>query len=125
MSTPTLTTTTALWTAILFDLDGTITDSAPGITASLARTFETLGRPVPDAAELLAYVGPPLLDSFRERAGMSEEQAWEAIRAYRADYNGSAIDTSRRCATLVCRPAASSMRKRRVRTPRRMSNSWT
>ncbi|KQW04977.1 haloacid dehalogenase [Leifsonia sp. Root4] len=94
MSTPTLTTATALWSAILFDLDGTITDSAPGITASLARTFETLGRPVPDAAELLAYVGPPLLDSFRERAGMSEEQAWEAINAYRADYNGSAIDTA-------------------------------
>ncbi|MET0854378.1 MAG: HAD hydrolase-like protein [Microterricola sp.] len=94
MSTPTLTTATALWSAILFDLDGTITDSAPGITASLARTFETLGRPVPDAAELLAYVGPPLLDSFRERAGMSDEQAWEAINAYRADYNGSAIDTA-------------------------------
>ena len=94
MSIPTLTTATALWSAILFDLDGTITDSAPGITASLARTFETLGRPVPDAAELLAYVGPPLLDSFRERAGMSDEQAWEAINAYRADYNGSAIDTA-------------------------------
>lgn len=94
MSTPTLTTATALWSAILFDLDGTITDSAPGITASLARTFEILGRPVPDAAELLAYVGPPLLDSFRERAGMSDEQAWEAINTYRADYNGSAIDTA-------------------------------
>ncbi|HEY9423954.1 MAG TPA: HAD hydrolase-like protein [Microterricola sp.] len=94
MSIPTLTTATALWSAILFDLDGTITDSAPGITASLARTFATLGRPVPDAAELLAYVGPPLLDSFRERAGMSDEQAWEAINAYRADYNGSAIDTA-------------------------------
>ncbi|WP_129586738.1 HAD hydrolase-like protein [Microterricola viridarii] len=97
MSTPILTTpptATTVWSAILFDLDGTITDSAPGITASLARTFEALGRPVPDAAELLAYVGPPLLDSFRTRAGMSEDEAWEAIRVYRADYNGSALDTA-------------------------------
>ncbi len=97
MSTPILTTTptaTSTWSAILFDLDGTITDSAPGITASLARTFEALGRPVPPAAELLAYVGPPLLDSFRSRAGMSEDEAWEAMRVYRADYNGSALDTA-------------------------------
>ncbi len=94
MSTPTLTTATSAWSAILFDLDGTITDSAPGITASLAHTLQSLGRPVPDKAGLLAYVGPPLLDSFRQLAGMSEEQAWEAIGVYRADYNGSAIDTA-------------------------------
>ncbi len=42
--TPTVTRT---WTCILFDLDGTLTDSAPGITASLVSTFETFGLPVP------------------------------------------------------------------------------
>ena len=62
---------TAPFTSILFDLDGTIIDSAPGITATLAYTFETMGRPVPSPAELLAYVGPPILDSFRDRAGMT------------------------------------------------------
>lgn len=89
---PTLTRT---WSAILFDLDGTITDSAPAITNSLARTFALLGRPVPSAAELLAYVGPPLLAAFREYAGMTADEAHEALQVYRADYQGEAsLDTA-------------------------------
>jgi phosphoglycolate phosphatase len=74
------------FTSILFDLDGTIVDSAPGITSTLAYTFEELGRPVPGPAELLAYVGPPILDSFRERAGMSMGEAAEALAIYRPRY---------------------------------------
>ena len=74
------------YTAILFDLDGTIVDSAPGITATLAYTFEQLGRPVPSPAELVAYVGPPILDSFRERGGMTHAQAEEALDVYRPQY---------------------------------------
>jgi phosphoglycolate phosphatase len=89
---PTLTRT---WSAILFDLDGTITDSAPAITNSLARTFTALGRPVPPAAELLAYVGPPLLAAFREYAGMTHAEADEALKVYRSDYQGPAsLDTA-------------------------------
>jgi phosphoglycolate phosphatase len=89
---PTLTRT---WSAVLFDLDGTITDSAPGITRSLARTFALLGRPVPPAAELLAYVGPPLLAAFREYAEMTPDEAIEALAVYRADYQGAAaLDTA-------------------------------
>jgi phosphoglycolate phosphatase len=74
------------FTSILFDLDGTIVDSAPGITATLAYTFEELGRPIPSPAELLAYVGPPILDSFRDRAGMSLGEAAEALAIYRPRY---------------------------------------
>jgi phosphoglycolate phosphatase len=74
------------FTSILFDLDGTIVDSAPGITSTLAYTFEELGRPVPGPAELLAYVGPPILDSFRERAGMSIGEAAAALAVYRPRY---------------------------------------
>lgn len=89
---PTLTRT---WSAILFDLDGTITDSAPAITNSLARTFAVLGRPVPSDAELLAYVGPPMLAAFREYAGMTPDEATEALTVYRADYQGeSSLDTA-------------------------------
>jgi phosphoglycolate phosphatase len=89
---PTLTRT---WSAILFDLDGTITDSAPAITNSLARTFALLGRPVPSEAQLMSYVGPPLLAAFREFAGMTEEEAREALAVYRADYQGDAsLDTA-------------------------------
>ncbi len=77
---------TAPWSCILFDLDGTIVDSAPGITASLAWTLEQLGRPVPMPAELLEWVGPPILDSFRDREGMTLEQAQYALDTYRPHY---------------------------------------
>ncbi|MGO4594587.1 HAD hydrolase-like protein [Leifsonia sp. 2TAF2] len=81
--TPTVTRT---WTCVLFDLDGTLTDSAPGITSSLARMFAALGRPVPSPAQLLEYVGPPLLDSLKSFGGMTEAEAREALAVYREDY---------------------------------------
>lgn len=74
------------YTAVLFDLDGTIVDSAPGITSTLAATFEALGLPVPSPAELLTYVGPPLLDSFRELAGFDEALSQRALDIYRGIY---------------------------------------
>jgi len=83
------------WTCILFDLDGTITDSAPGITGTLVDTFVELGRPVPTPVELLAYVGPPLLDAFRALGGMSVEEAQAALVVYRRRYNaGGLFDSS-------------------------------
>lgn len=81
------TTVTRTWTCVLFDLDGTITDSAPGITSSLVTTFETLGLPVPSPARLVEYVGPPLLDSLQQYAGMSEQEARDALTIYRVDYH--------------------------------------
>jgi phosphoglycolate phosphatase len=83
------------FTSILFDLDGTIIDSAPGITATLVYTFETMGLPIPSPAELLAYVGPPILDSFRDRGGMSLGEAAEALAIYRPRYlESGALDSS-------------------------------
>ncbi|AXE53748.1 HAD hydrolase-like protein [Aurantimicrobium sp. MWH-Uga1] len=74
------------WSAVLFDLDGTILDSAPGIIDALTDTFAHLGLPVPSREEFMAYIGPPLLASFQERAGMTEVQAREALTIYRKDY---------------------------------------
>jgi len=74
------------WTCILFDLDGTISDSAPGITASLGYMFEKMGREVPGPEELLAWVGPPILESFRVRAGMDETESAQALAIYRQHY---------------------------------------
>ena len=74
------------YSAILIDLDGTIIDSAPGITSSLAWTFEQLSLPVPAPAELLAYVGPPLLDAFRDLAGFDAAGAQRALELYRIHY---------------------------------------
>lgn len=72
------------WSCILFDLDGTITDSAPGIVGRLSRTLQAMGRPVPLPAELVAFVGPPILDGFRDVASMNEAEAKDALRVYRS-----------------------------------------
>ncbi|HWH26467.1 MAG TPA: HAD hydrolase-like protein [Pseudolysinimonas sp.] len=79
------------YSAVLFDLDGTIVDSAPGITASLAFTFEELGMPVPAPAELLSYVGPPILDSFRDLAGFTPQESVRALRIYRTHYISTGV----------------------------------
>ena len=74
------------WSAVLFDLDGTILDSAPGIIDALTDTFTHLGLAVPSREEFMAYIGPPLLASLQERAGLSEEKAREAMEIYRKDF---------------------------------------
>ena len=79
------------YTAVLFDLDGTIVDSAPGITATLAETFLRMPLPVPSPAELLAYVGPPILDSFRDLAHFDTETAQRALAIYRPLYLANGV----------------------------------
>lgn len=79
------------YTAILFDLDGTILDSAPGITSSLAYTYEAMGLPVPAPAKLLEWVGPPIMDSFRDLAGFDPETSLRALAIYREHYVQSGI----------------------------------
>ena len=74
------------YTAVLFDLDGTIVDSAPGITASLAKTLADLHEPIQTPAELLRWVGPPILDSFRDLGGFDEEESERALEIYRGHY---------------------------------------
>ena len=51
---------------ILFDLDGTLTDSAEGIVNSVVYALERKGIPYVNKQELRRFVGPPLQDSFRE-----------------------------------------------------------
>jgi phosphoglycolate phosphatase len=49
---------------LFFDLDGTLIDSAVGITRCVAHALEQLGEPVPEDAALRRWIGPPLRDSF-------------------------------------------------------------
>jgi phosphoglycolate phosphatase len=69
---------------VLFDLDGTLTASGPGITHSAASALQAVGRPPLDAAALLGFIGPPLIESFREIAGLDEATVIEALVAYRS-----------------------------------------
>ncbi|MDM7856051.1 HAD hydrolase-like protein [Cellulomonas alba] len=70
---------------VLLDLDGTLTDSGPGIFACAADAFRTLGLPVPTAAELRTFVGPPIADSFRAH-GVPADRVRDAVTAYRAAF---------------------------------------
>jgi phosphoglycolate phosphatase len=73
-------------TCLLLDLDGTLVDSAAGITASVAATLTAIGVPVPDSDTLRSFVGPPMRQTFREVVGLDEPAAERALRLYRADY---------------------------------------
>ncbi len=71
---------------IFFDLDGTLTDSAPGILNSIGYALDKLGLPVPEREQLNSYIGPPLLDSFTRLYGMGMEQARQGVVYYREYY---------------------------------------
>ena len=71
---------------IIFDLDGTLTDSGEGILNSVEMTLRHFSLPVPDRAALRVFVGPPLRDVFIEH-GIPEDRAEEAILVYRSRYN--------------------------------------
>lgn len=64
---------------ILFDLDGTLTDSREGIVNSVKYTIEKLGGTMPDAQTLLKFIGPPLQESFMEHCGYSGRRRWRAF----------------------------------------------
>jgi len=71
--------------AILFDLDGTLTDSGEGIINCAAMTLERFGLPVPSREQMRVFVGPPLHETF-VKFGIPEEKADEAIAIYRQRY---------------------------------------
>ena len=73
---------------ILFDLDGTLTDSREGVTKSVRYALEKLGRPVPSEEVLTQFVGPPLQESFPEYAGVTDaEEIRRAVVYFRERYN--------------------------------------
>lgn len=76
---------------ILFDLDGTITDSQLGITRSAAYALERFGIHVEDPSTLKFFVGPPLHDSFVEHYGFSADEATRAVETYREYYREKGI----------------------------------
>lgn len=71
--------------SILFDLDGTLTDSGEGIMNCAALALERFGIPIPPRDALRVFIGPPLHDTFRQ-FGVPEDQVDEAIRIYRSRY---------------------------------------
>ena len=68
---------------LFFDLDGTLTDSMPGIARAVQYALRRFGIDVQDLAALKPFLGPPLRDSFMEFYGMSPEEADRAVAVSR------------------------------------------
>lgn len=60
---------------VLFDLDGTLTDSGLGIMNSVQYALKKIGRGVENLEELKCFVGPPLAQQFAKFCGFSDERA--------------------------------------------------
>lgn len=71
---------------ILFDIDGTLTDSGEGITKSVQYALAHYGIEEPDLDKLRVFIGPPLIDSFMKYYGFSQEEAIEARRIFNVRY---------------------------------------
>ncbi len=76
---------------VLFDLDGTLTDPAEGITNSVMFALRHYGIEETDRTKLFSFIGPPLVDSFMEKYGFSEEKAREATSYFRAYFREKGI----------------------------------
>jgi phosphoglycolate phosphatase len=76
---------------ILFDLDGTLTDSGPGIVEGLRYALDAMDITHPDDATIRTFLGPPLMVTFRDHFGMDDDQIEEGIRLYREHYNDTGL----------------------------------
>lgn len=72
---------------ILFDLDGTVTDSGEGITNSVMYALKKMGFPIPPREELYQFIGPPLAAIFSKYCGFSLEEGHRAVEIYREYYS--------------------------------------
>lgn len=73
-------------THVLLDLDGTLSDSEPGIGASLKQAFERCGYPPPDTSTIRSLIGPPFEVSL-PKIGVAVEDLERVIEAYREHYD--------------------------------------
>lgn len=80
---------------VLFDLDGTLVESATGIRLSVEHAMRELSLPCPDLSDYTLYVGPPLEDTFRGLCSVPEELIGRALVIYRDYYDTAAQKTNR------------------------------
>ena len=81
----------AVFKNLLFDLDGTLTDPALGITSAAQYALGKMGIEVTDRTSLTWLIGPPLIGSFEEGFGMTNLQALETLKHYRAYFSEKGI----------------------------------
>ncbi len=81
---------------VLFDLDGTVSQSAEGIRRSLEHAITVMGAPMPDLSDYTLYIGPPLIDTFINLVGLDKEDAERGSQLYRDyyDLHGKKLNTA-------------------------------
>ncbi|MCR4616227.1 MAG: HAD hydrolase-like protein [Clostridiales bacterium] len=75
---------------ILLDFDGTFADTGEGIFYCINEALKEMNRPLLDEAAMRTFIGPPLYASFQRECGFSEDEAKEAVAAYRKIYGAGA-----------------------------------
>lgn len=78
--------------AVLFDFDGTVADTSPGIKEALAHSFKINGVPEMSNEEMDKFIGPPLTDSFEKYCGASHEKSVKMVADFREKYHSGSID---------------------------------
>ena len=74
-----------------WDLDGTITNSAPGITNSVRYALKKMGQQPPPDLDLTCFIGPPLAYGFSTFCGMQASDAERAVAFYRENYRAGGM----------------------------------
>lgn len=82
-----------MYNTVFFDLDGTLTNPANGITKSVEYALSKWNIKVDNRDDLRCFIGPPLLYSFKEYYGFSDIDAQKAVEYYREYFiNGGMLD---------------------------------
>lgn len=76
-----------MYDVVLFDLDGTLSDSKPGIEAGIKYALSKYDIKIENDEQMRKYLGPPIRDSFREFNGFDEETCEQAVAYYREYYS--------------------------------------
>ncbi len=80
-----------MYSTLLFDLDGTLTDSGRGITNSVAYALEKFGISYGSKKELECFIGPPLVKTFMSKFGLPEDEGKHLVTLYREYYSVKGI----------------------------------
>ncbi len=84
-----------MYEIVLFDLDGTLTESGIGITRSVAHALRKKGIVETDQQKLDRFIGPPLIDMFQQLYGFTEEEARQGVEDFREYFSVKGIFENR------------------------------
>lgn len=80
-----------MYKTILFDLDGTLTESGEGIMKSVQYALEKIGKPEDNLDNLRVFIGPPLLEQFMSYASIDKETAKLCVKYFRERFSTKGI----------------------------------